>query len=168
MSATSASQRTESSQAFFKSPFLRFAKVTCLLILFSILFSSTLPLPIFFFLSLTQLTKPNQIIHVSFYRKFNSYFGSVCQCALCFSIYTISVPGSVGYLSFVAYLIRKKQKYYNKANKSKNTTEFTLNFATQRNDQLKKLNIFYLLLFTLTYRFLFITHNRQIQHNLLH
>ena len=167
MSATSASQRTESSQAFFKSPFLRFAKVTCLLILFSILFSSTLPLPIFFF-SLTQLTKPNQIIHVSFYRKFNSYFGSVCQCALCFSIYTISVPGSVGYLSFVAYLIRKKQKYYNKANKSKNTTEFTLNFATQRNDQLKKLNIFYLLLFTLTYRFLFITQNRQIQHNLLH
>lgn len=62
----------------------------------------------FFFFSLTQLTKPNQIIHVSFYRKFNSYFGSVCQCALCFSIYTISVPGSVGYLSFVAYLIREK------------------------------------------------------------
>lgn len=62
----------------------------------------------FFFLSfsLTQLTKPNQIIHFSFYRKFNSYFGSVCQCALCFSIYTISV--CVGYLSFVAYLIRDK------------------------------------------------------------
>lgn len=167
MSATSASQRTESSQAFFKSPFLRFAKVTCLLILFSILFSSTLPLPIFFF-SLTQLTKPNQIIHVSFYRKFNSYFGSVCQCALCFSIYTISVPGSVGYLSFVTYLIREKQKYYNRANKSKDTSELTLNFATQRNNLLKKLNIFYLLLFTLTYRFLFTTHNWQIQHNLLH
>lgn len=45
--------------------------------------------------SLAQLTKPNQIIHFSFYRKFNSYFGSVCQCALCFSIYTISVPDSV-------------------------------------------------------------------------
>ena len=44
--ATSASQRTESSQAFLRSPFLRFANVTCLFILFSILFSSTLPLPI--------------------------------------------------------------------------------------------------------------------------
>lgn len=44
--ATSASHRTESSYAFFSSPFLRLAKVTCLLILFSILFSSTLPLPI--------------------------------------------------------------------------------------------------------------------------
>lgn len=46
MRETSASQRTESSQAFLRRPLRRLAKVTCLLILFSILFSSTLPLPI--------------------------------------------------------------------------------------------------------------------------
>ncbi|CAA6657337.1 unnamed protein product [Spirodela intermedia] len=44
--ATSASQRTEISCAFFSSPDRRFEKVTCRLILFSILFSCTLPLPI--------------------------------------------------------------------------------------------------------------------------
>lgn len=38
MSATSASQRTDSSNAFLSSPFLRFEKVTCLLVAFSILF----------------------------------------------------------------------------------------------------------------------------------
>ena len=47
MRATSASQSTESSYAFLRRPFLLLAKVTCLLILFSILFNSTLPLPIF-------------------------------------------------------------------------------------------------------------------------
>lgn len=46
--ATSASQRTESSKAFFRSPFRRFENVTCLFMLFSILFSCTLPLPIFY------------------------------------------------------------------------------------------------------------------------
>lgn len=44
--ATSASQSTEISCAFLSSPDLLFEKVTCLLILFSILFSWTLPLPI--------------------------------------------------------------------------------------------------------------------------
>lgn len=43
--ATSASQSTEISCAFLSSPDLLFEKVTCLLILFSILFSWTLPLP---------------------------------------------------------------------------------------------------------------------------
>lgn len=56
MRATSASHRTESSYAFFKTPPLLFANVTCLLIVFSILFSSTLPLPIFFFLSYSSLS----------------------------------------------------------------------------------------------------------------
>ncbi|MQM06021.1 hypothetical protein Taro_038838 [Colocasia esculenta] len=46
MSATSASQRTEISCAFFSSPDRRLEKVTCRLILFSILFSCTFPLPI--------------------------------------------------------------------------------------------------------------------------
>ncbi|RRT40049.1 hypothetical protein B296_00043861 [Ensete ventricosum] len=45
MSATSASHSTDSSCAFFSSPQRRFAKLTCLFILFSILFSSTFPLP---------------------------------------------------------------------------------------------------------------------------
>lgn len=44
--ATSASQSTEISLAFFNKPDLRLEKVTCLLILFSILFSCTRPLPI--------------------------------------------------------------------------------------------------------------------------
>lgn len=46
MSATSASHKTEISCAFFNKPDLRLEKVTCLLILFSILFNCTLPLPI--------------------------------------------------------------------------------------------------------------------------
>lgn len=46
MRATSASQRTEISCAFFSNPDLLFENVTCLLILFSILFNCTLPLPI--------------------------------------------------------------------------------------------------------------------------
>lgn len=45
--ATSTSQRTESSYAFFRSPTLRFEKVTCLLVAFSIRFISTFPLTIF-------------------------------------------------------------------------------------------------------------------------
>jgi hypothetical protein len=53
MRATSASQRTESSYAFLSSPFLLLANVTCLLILFSIRLSSTLPLPISLSLSLS-------------------------------------------------------------------------------------------------------------------
>ncbi|CAL1379107.1 unnamed protein product [Linum trigynum] len=44
--ATSASHRTEISCAFFSRPDRRFENVTCLLILFSILCSCTLPLPI--------------------------------------------------------------------------------------------------------------------------
>ncbi|RWW56475.1 hypothetical protein BHE74_00036827 [Ensete ventricosum] len=46
MRATSASQRTEISWAFFSSPDRRLEKVTWRLILFSIRFSCTLPLPI--------------------------------------------------------------------------------------------------------------------------
>lgn len=46
--ATSASHKTEISWAFFSNPDLLLEKVTCLLILFSIRFSCTLPLPIFF------------------------------------------------------------------------------------------------------------------------
>lgn len=46
--ATSASQSTEISWAFFNKPDLLFEKVTCLLILFSILFSWILPLPILY------------------------------------------------------------------------------------------------------------------------
>lgn len=46
MSPTSASHKTDSSYAFLSSPLRRFANVTCRLILFSILFNSTLPLPI--------------------------------------------------------------------------------------------------------------------------
>ncbi|CAA6662934.1 unnamed protein product [Spirodela intermedia] len=46
MRATSASHRTEISCAFFSSPDLRFEKVTCRLMLFSILLSCTFPLPI--------------------------------------------------------------------------------------------------------------------------
>ncbi|KAJ0860814.1 hypothetical protein HanRHA438_Chr13g0627691 [Helianthus annuus] len=45
MRPTSASQRTDSSYAFLSKPFRRFEKVTCRFILFSIRFSSTLPLP---------------------------------------------------------------------------------------------------------------------------
>lgn len=45
INATSASQSTEISCAFFNNPDLRFENVTCLLILFSILLSWTLPLP---------------------------------------------------------------------------------------------------------------------------
>ena len=44
--ATSASQSTEISRAFLSKPDLLFENETCLLILFSILFNSTLPLPI--------------------------------------------------------------------------------------------------------------------------
>ena len=47
MRATSASQSTEISCAFLSKPDLLFENVTCLLILFSILFNSTLPLPIY-------------------------------------------------------------------------------------------------------------------------
>jgi hypothetical protein len=47
MSATSASQSSETSYAFLSSPFRRLANVTCRLILFSIRFSSTFPRPIF-------------------------------------------------------------------------------------------------------------------------
>ena len=46
MSATSASQSTESSYAFLRRPLRRLEKVTCRLILISMRFSSTLPLPI--------------------------------------------------------------------------------------------------------------------------
>ena len=46
ITATSASHNTEISWAFFKKPALRLEKVTWRLILFSILFSWTLPLPI--------------------------------------------------------------------------------------------------------------------------
>jgi len=55
MRATSASQSTEISRAFFSKPDLLFEKETCLLILFSILFNSTLPLPINLQPSLPQL-----------------------------------------------------------------------------------------------------------------
>ncbi|KAG6529665.1 hypothetical protein ZIOFF_011878 [Zingiber officinale] len=47
MRPTSASQRTEISCAFLSSPVRRLEKVTCRLVLFSIRFNSTLPLPIF-------------------------------------------------------------------------------------------------------------------------
>lgn len=60
--ATSASQRTEISWAFLSNPVLLLEKVTCLLILFSMRFNCTFPLPmdslslslllLFFFLSL--------------------------------------------------------------------------------------------------------------------
>lgn len=46
MRATSASQRTDSSCAFFSNPTRRFEKVTCLLVAFSILLISIFPLPI--------------------------------------------------------------------------------------------------------------------------
>lgn len=45
--ATSASQRTESSKAFFSSPFRRLEKVTCLLVAFSILLICVFPRTIF-------------------------------------------------------------------------------------------------------------------------
>lgn len=48
MRATSASQSTEISWAFLSKPDLLLENVTCLLILFSILFNCTLPLPIFY------------------------------------------------------------------------------------------------------------------------
>lgn len=55
MTATSASQRIDSSPAFLNSPLRRFENVTCLLFTFSIFLISILPLPIFvlffFFLS---------------------------------------------------------------------------------------------------------------------
>jgi hypothetical protein len=59
ISATSASHSTQSSKAFFNNPLLLFENVTCLLILFSILSKTILPLPIFPFplslsLSLSQ------------------------------------------------------------------------------------------------------------------
>lgn len=47
ISATSASQRTDSSKAFLSSPFLRFEKVTCLLVAFSMRFIWVFPLTIF-------------------------------------------------------------------------------------------------------------------------
>ena len=43
--ATSASQRTDNSLAFFINPFRRFENVTCRLLIFSIFLISTLPLP---------------------------------------------------------------------------------------------------------------------------
>uniref|UniRef100_A0A803RAW1 Uncharacterized protein n=1 Tax=Cannabis sativa TaxID=3483 RepID=A0A803RAW1_CANSA len=46
--ATSASQSTEISCAFFNNPERRFENVTCLLILFSILFISTRPRPMMY------------------------------------------------------------------------------------------------------------------------
>ncbi|RWW56144.1 hypothetical protein BHE74_00037157 [Ensete ventricosum] len=46
MSPISTSQSTDSSKAFFSSPFLRFEKVTCRLALFSIRFISVFPLTI--------------------------------------------------------------------------------------------------------------------------
>ena len=71
MRATSASHRTESSYAFFNRPFLRLANVTCLLILFSILFSSTLPLPILLIISIISLFSPSSFffshIYISFF-----------------------------------------------------------------------------------------------------
>jgi len=74
MRATSASQSTEISWAFLSKPDLLFENVTCLLILFSILFNCTLPLPIlyhhtntyfqnfaaFFTLSLSRSPPPHQ------------------------------------------------------------------------------------------------------------
>lgn len=44
--ATSTSHSTESSNAFFRSPFLRFENVTCLLVVFSILLICVFPLTI--------------------------------------------------------------------------------------------------------------------------
>lgn len=66
MRATSASHRTEISCAFFNKPDLRLEKVTCRLILFSIRFNCTLPLPmasLLLFLSLfdSYLLLQNQI-----------------------------------------------------------------------------------------------------------
>lgn len=74
MRETSASQRTESSQAFLSKPLFLLEKVTCLVILFSILFTSTLPLPIshslslFFlrcFLSLISLNVGSLHVHIN-------------------------------------------------------------------------------------------------------
>jgi len=59
MRATSASQSTEISCAFFNKPDLLFEKVTCLLILFSILFNCTLPLPIFGWITITHYHNMN-------------------------------------------------------------------------------------------------------------
>lgn len=56
ISATSASHRTESSKAFFSSPFLRFEKVTCLLAAFSMRFIWVFPLTI----SCSTLNSPNK------------------------------------------------------------------------------------------------------------
>ena len=50
MRASSASQRTESSKAFLRSPFRRFENVTCRLVAFSILLIWVFPLTIFLFL----------------------------------------------------------------------------------------------------------------------
>ena len=52
ITATSASHKTEISLAFFSNPVLLLEKVTCLLILFSMRFNWTLPLPMFDFLLL--------------------------------------------------------------------------------------------------------------------
>ncbi|CAN1249304.1 hypothetical protein LINPERPRIM_LOCUS7100 [Linum perenne] len=46
MTPTCASQRIANSLAFFRSPFLRFEKVTCLLVELSILLMTIFPLPI--------------------------------------------------------------------------------------------------------------------------
>jgi len=45
--ATSASQSTDNSYAFLSKPFLRLQKVTCRLVVFSILLISIFPLPVF-------------------------------------------------------------------------------------------------------------------------
>jgi hypothetical protein len=77
MSATSASHKTDNSYAFFNSPLRLFANVTCRLILFSILFNSTLPLSIFllFFSPLSLFLSARQFsVFLSFKEASISFF----------------------------------------------------------------------------------------------
>lgn len=62
--ATSASQRTESSKAFLRSPLLLFENVTCLLVAFSILFIWVFPLTIFFFFFSSRDFKKSILINL--------------------------------------------------------------------------------------------------------
>ena len=115
MRATSASHRTESSYAFFKRPFLLFANVTCLLILFSILFNSTLPLPIFFyfpslsrcesFIYMNEASLSSFFLFFSYFLTFKAYMYNLVQC-----IY-ISHNTSFKYINMSASLLEIFDKY---------------------------------------------------------
>ena len=110
MRATSASHRTESSYAFFKRPFLLFANVTCLLILFSILFNSTLPLPIFFYFP--SLSRCESFIYMneslslsplflstfSYFLTFKAYMYSLVQCIYLTTLLSSTLTCQLHYL----------------------------------------------------------------------